>query len=138
MNSLTYKPLLPNSGPQVSGTEKIEASDTRLKCLLKCSYSLSEEEAQVLSYLIIRGRGDIPKNIAKAVNRNPEVVRRALRELYKRGLVSRRPYPLRRGGRAFLYEASNGIIDVVISTCLGLGETLKNLQKQLDYRPLFG
>ncbi|ABM79934.1 transcriptional regulator [Hyperthermus butylicus] len=89
----------------------------RLKCMLKCVFSLSEEEAQVLTYLILRGRGAIAKDIAEALGRNPEVVRRALRSLYMHSLVVRRPYPLRRGGRAYLYEVPEHIVEAVAKLC---------------------
>jgi predicted transcriptional regulator len=89
----------------------------RLRCLLKCVFSLSEEEAQVLAYLVVNEKGGIAKDIAEALRRNPEVVRRALRSLYSRSLVVRRPYPLRRGGRAYLYQASPGLARNIVKVC---------------------
>ena len=101
---------------------------TRLKCLLKCVLSLNEEEAQVLSYLIVQGRGAIAKEIASALHRNPEVVRRALRSLYARSLVRRRPYPLRRGGRAYMYEVPQPLIRTLVSVCNKMDELIKTVE----------
>ena len=131
MDSLIYetRPLGFNIRVDESIEEVKIMSEAKLKCLLKCSFSLSEEEAQVLTYLILRGRGEIPKDIARAIGRNPEVVRRALRELYRRGLVTRRPYPLRRGGRAYLYEVPRELVDAFTDVCIRLGMTLKNFTK---------
>ncbi|RUM48062.1 MAG: hypothetical protein DSY37_00630 [Hyperthermus sp.] len=102
---------------------------TRLKCLLKCVLSLNEEEAQVLSFLIVQGRGLIAKDIASSLNRNPEVVRRALRSLYSRKLVSRKPYPLRRGGRAYMYEVPRPLIRMLMSICMKMDELMKTVSR---------
>ena len=61
----------------------------RLKCILKCVFSLSEEEAFVLAYLVSNAEKATVKEISVKINRNPEVVRRALRKLYAKGLVDR-------------------------------------------------
>ncbi|BEP18200.1 hypothetical protein PYJP_15520 [Pyrofollis japonicus] len=94
-----------------------EFDPQRLRCVLKCIFSLSEEEAQVLAYLITNERGGIAKDIANDLGRNPEVVRRALRSLYARSLVIRRPYPLRRGGRAYLYQAPLELVKNIAGIC---------------------
>lgn len=99
----------------------------RLKCLLKCVLSLNEEEAQVLSYLIAQGRGAIAKDIAEALGRNPEVVRRALRSLYMRHLVTRKPYPLRRGGRAYMYEVPKPLVKALLSICKKMDDLIKTV-----------
>jgi predicted transcriptional regulator len=91
--------------------------ETKLKCMLKCVFSLSEEEAQVLAYLIRRGTKAIVKDIASELGRNPEVVRRALRRLHAKSLVVRRPYPLRKGGRAYVYEVPKEVTELVINLC---------------------
>ncbi len=91
--------------------------ETKLKCMLKCVFSLSEEEAQVLTYLIKRGTRAIVKDIASDLGRNPEVVRRALRRLHAKSLVTRRPYPLRKGGRAYVYEVPKEVTELVINLC---------------------
>ena len=91
--------------------------ENRLKCLLKCVFSLSEEEAQVLTYLIRKGTRAIVKDIAAELGRNPEVVRRALRRLHSKSLVSRRPYPLRKGGRAYIYEVPGDVVKLVTNLC---------------------
>lgn len=100
---------------------------TRMKCLLKCVLSLNEEEAQVLSYLIVHGHGAIAKDIAAALGRNPEVVRRALRGLYMRNLVVRRPYPLRKGGRAYIYEVPRSLVETLMSICSKVDELIKSV-----------
>ena len=100
---------------------------TRMKCLLKCVLSLNEEEAQVLSYLIVHGRGAIAKDIARSLGRNPEVVRRALRSLYARSLVVRRPYPLRRGGRAYMYEVPQNLVKALMNICSKMDELIKSV-----------
>ncbi len=104
-----------------------EFNPQRLRCVLKCVFSLSEEEAQVLAYLITHERGGIAKDIASALGRNPEVVRRALRSLYARSLVIRRPYPLRRGGRAYLYQTPPDLVKNVINIC----ERIASLEQTL-------
>ena len=91
--------------------------ETRLKCMLKCVFSLSEEEAQVLTYLIKKNSRAIVKDIASELGRNPEVVRRALRRLHSKSLVIRRPYPLRKGGRAYIYEVPREVVELVINLC---------------------
>ncbi|GEM_PF-6060109 len=100
---------------------------TRMKCLLKCVLSLNEEEAQVLSYLIVHGHGAIAKEIAAALGRNPEVVRRALRGLYARNLVVRRPYPLRKGGRAYIYEVPRSLVETLMGICSKVDELIKSV-----------
>lgn len=100
---------------------------TRMKCLLKCVLSLNEEEAQVLSYLIVHGQGAIAKDIAAALGRNPEVVRRALRGLYSRNLVVRRPYPLRKGGRAYIYEVPRSLVETLMSICSKVDDLIKSV-----------
>ncbi|KSW11790.1 hypothetical protein CF15_03010 [Pyrodictium occultum] len=102
-----------------------KANAARLKCILKCAFSLNEEEAHVLSYLITRGRGAIAKDIAEALGRNPEVVRRALRGLHAKSLVVRRPYPLRRGGRAYFYEVPDHIVAALTEVCEKVGEVIE-------------
>ncbi len=104
-----------------------EFNSQRLRCVLKCVFSLSEEEAQVLAYLITHERGGIAKDIAAALSRNPEVVRRALRSLYARSLVVRKPYPLRRGGRAYLYQTPPDLVKNVASIC----EKIASLEQAL-------
>ena len=104
-----------------------EFNPQRLRCVLKCVFSLSAEEAQVLAYLITHERGGIAKDIASALGRNPEVVRRALRSLYARSLVIRRPYPLRRGGRAYLYQTPPDLVKNVINIC----ERIASLEQTL-------
>lgn len=110
------------------------ANVTRMKCLLKCALSLNEEEAQVLSFLITHGKGAIAKEIAEALGRNPEVVRRALRGLYARNLVVRRPYPLRKGGRAYMYEVPHSLVETLMEICSKVDTLIKtvaaNKQKQ--------
>jgi len=103
---------------------------TRMKCLLKCVLSLNEEEAQVLSYLIVHGRGAIAKDIARSLGRNPEVVRRALRSLYARSLVVRRPYPLRRGGRAYMYEVPQSLVKALMGVCSKMDELIKSVTSE--------
>ena len=98
-------------------TSESSYNEARLRCIAKCIFALNEEAAQILVYLIRRGRGAIVKEIARDLERNPEVVRRALRLLYSKGLVQRRPYPLRKGGRAFLYEPVPGVVDAVLRVC---------------------
>lgn len=101
------------------------ANAARLKCILKCAFSLNEEEAHVLAYLVSRGRGAIAKDIAEALGRNPEVVRRALRSLHSKSLVVRRPYPLRRGGRAYLYEVPDNIVVALTEICKKVSEVIE-------------
>jgi len=108
----------------------------RLKCMLKCVLSLNEEEAQVLSYLIAQGRGAIAKDIAEALERNPEVVRRALRSLYMRGLVTRKPYPLRRGGRAYMYEVPKPLVRALLSVCRKMDELIKTVASAEQQGPV--
>ena len=98
--------------------------EARLRCIAKCVFSLSEEEAQILAYLIRRNKRAIVKDIAEELERNPEVVRRALRGLYMRSLVTRRPYPLRRGGRAYIYEVPPHVIEVVTKVCKYINEVI--------------
>ncbi len=100
---------------------------TRMKCLLKCALSLNEEEAQVLSFLITHGRGAIAKEIAEALGRNPEVVRRALRGLYARNLVVRKPYPLRKGGRAYMYEVPHSLVETLMDICSRVDALIKSV-----------
>lgn len=103
----------------------VRANAARLKCILKCAFSLNEEEAQVLAYLVSRSRGAIAKDIAEALDRNPEVVRRALRSLHSKSLVVRRPYPLRRGGRAYLYEVPDDIVTALTEICSKVSEVIE-------------
>ncbi len=112
-----FNALLGGRGGDSSGAELLAFNETRLKCLLKCVFSLSEEEAQVLTYLIRRGSKAIVKDIASELGRNPEVVRRALRRLHAKSLVTRRPYPLRKGGRAYVYEVPSEVVKLVSSLC---------------------
>jgi predicted transcriptional regulator len=100
----------------------LDVDEERLRCVLKCALSLSEEEARVLAYLVRTGRGSLASDIAATLGRNPEVVRRALRSLYARSLVTRRPYPLRRGGRAYLYEARQSLVEAIADLCLKMEE----------------
>jgi len=108
----------------------IRANAARLKCILKCAFSLNEEEAHVLVYLVSRGRGAIAKDIAEALGRNPEVVRRALRSLHSKSLVTRRPYPLRRGGRAYLYEVPDNIVLALIEICNKVSEVTEMIHSR--------
>ncbi len=120
LNQLELRPFIPGVGDQENEELKkiIESFDeTRLKCMLKCVFSLSEEEAQVLTYLIRRGSKAIVKDIAADLGRNPEVVRRALRRLHAKSLVARRPYPLRKGGRAYIYEVPREVVELVVNLC---------------------
>ncbi|NPA04840.1 MAG: MarR family transcriptional regulator [Crenarchaeota archaeon] len=89
---------------------------SRLACTLKCLLGLGEEEAHVLAYLLVVGEATASR-LAEETGRSVEVVRRALRRLYRRGLVERRPYPLRRGGRAYLYRAPGGLREAVLQLC---------------------
>ncbi|MET1101432.1 MAG: hypothetical protein ABWW69_02985 [Pyrodictiaceae archaeon] len=98
--------------------------EARLRCIAKCIFSLSEEEAQILAYLIKKNKRAIVKDIAEELRRNPEVVRRALRGLYMKSLVTRRPYPLRRGGRAYIYEVPSHVIEVVTKVCRYVNEVV--------------
>jgi len=92
-------------------------NENRLKCVLKCAFSLTEEEAKVLAYLVVENNKAIAKDIAESLNRNPEVVRRALRSLHTKSLVVRKPYPLRKGGRAYLYEVPQKLIEMFSELC---------------------
>jgi len=89
---------------------------SRLACTLKCLLGLGEEEAHVLAHLLVDGEATASQ-LAEETGRSVEVVRRALRRLYRRGLVERRPYPLRRGGRAYLYRAPPGLRQAVLRLC---------------------
>lgn len=89
----------------------------RLKCMLKCIFGLSEEEAFVLAYLVSNSEKATVKEISVKVGRNPEVVRRALRKLYTKGLVDRQPYPLRRGGRAYIYSPKPDLAEALTRMC---------------------
>ena len=89
----------------------------RLKCMLKCVFGLSEEEAFVLAYLVSNSEKATVKEISVKIGRNPEVVRRALRKLYAKGLVNRQPYPLRRGGRAYVYSPKPGLAEALTRVC---------------------
>jgi predicted transcriptional regulator len=122
----TFYRRIPSLQRQIS----YEFNLQRLRCVLKCVFSLSEEEAQVLAYLITNERGGIAKDIASALGRNPEVVRRALRSLYARSLVIRRPYPLRRGGRAYLYQTHPELVKNVISICERIASLEKNMMRK--------
>ena len=116
--------------PSLQSQIPYEFNPQRLRCVLKCVFSLSEEEAQVLAYLITNERGGIARDIASALGRNPEVVRRALRSLYARSLVIRRPYPLRRGGRAYLYQTSPELVKNVVSICERIASLEKNMMRK--------
>lgn len=126
--SMSSEPTIPHISYLHENTHTINIA--RLKCMLKCVLSLNEEEAQVLSYLIAQGKGAIAKDIAEALDRNPEVVRRALRSLYVRGLVTRRPYPLRRGGRAYMYEVPQPLVKALLSICKKMDELINTIASE--------
>ena len=113
-------------GQQFEGNGYDEA---RLRCIAKCIFALNEEGAQILVYLIKKNRGAIVKEIARDLGRNPEVVRRALRTLYARSLVERRPYPLRRGGRAYIYQPAPGVVEAVRKVCHYVHKVVDELVK---------
>ncbi|HIP65239.1 MAG TPA: MarR family transcriptional regulator [Pyrodictium sp.] len=104
------------SSVDTSGGEQVRAD--RLKCMLKCIFGLSEEEASILAYLVASNLEKVTvKEISVKIGRNPEVVRRALRKLYTKGLVDRQPYPLRRGGRAYVYSPKSGLVETLTRIC---------------------
>ena len=116
MESSFFSPLAyPPAKPEKKGIQGVD--EARLRCVLKCLLGLSEEEAYVLAYLLIHPRPSTAKDIATATGRNQEVVRRALRKLYTRGLIDRRPFPLRRGGRAYIYEPRDDLIEKLQELC---------------------
>jgi len=112
-----YTPFAPYTPFQEERKGITGIDEARLRCVLKCLLGLSEEEAYVLAYLLMNPRPATAKDIATATGRNQEVVRRALRKLYTRGLINRRPFPLRRGGRAYIYEPRSDLIDKLQSLC---------------------
>ena len=108
--------------PLGSKSEKTEfdtkqINEARLRCVLKCLLNLSEEEAYVLTHLLLDPRPATAKDIAASSGRNQEVVRRALRKLYSKGLIERRPFPLRRGGRAYIYEPKPELVERLKELC---------------------
>ena len=109
---LAYTPNLDSRREGIHGVD-----EARLRCVLKCLLGLSEEEAYVLAYLLMHPQPATAKDIAAATGRNQEVVRRALRKLYTRGLINRRPFPLRRGGRAYIYEPRDDLIGRLQELC---------------------
>ncbi len=124
MRSDTFYPVpLPHialpaaSGEPREGLKDSEVNETRLRCVLKCLLGLSEEEAYVLAHLLLDPRPATAKDIAASSGRNQEVVRRALRKLYSKGLITRRPFPLRRGGRAYIYEPRPDLVEKLRELC---------------------
>ncbi len=116
MEASFFSPLAyPPAKPERKGVEGVD--EVRLRCVLKCLLGLSEEEAYVLAYLLRHPQPATAKDIAMATGRNQEVVRRALRKLYTRGLIDRRPFPLRRGGRAYIYEPRDDLIEKLQELC---------------------
>jgi len=99
----------------------------RLKCMLKCIFGLSEEEASILAYLVALNLEKVTvKEISVKIGRNPEVVRRALRKLYAKGLVDRQPYPLRRGGRAYVYSPKSGLVETLVRICKEINKIMSD------------
>ncbi len=112
----------------------LELTASAMKCLLKCVLGLSEEEAQVLELMLKKGGRWLVIDIAKALDRNPEVVRRALRRLTAKNLVVRRPYPLRRGGRAYIYEVPENVAKEIAGLCSKIDMVLE--QARLSVTPV--
>lgn len=119
------------SSTSASGTgngEQIRVD--RLKCMLKCIFGLSEEEAFVLAYLVSNSEKATVKEISVKVGRNPEVVRRALRKLYTKGLVDRQPYPLRRGGRAYIYSPKPDLAEALTRMCREIDKIIATVWRE--------
>ncbi len=110
-------------------TIQVNINENRLRCVLKCLLGLSEEEAYVLAYLLLHPKPTTAKDIAYSAKRNQEVVRRALRKLYSKGLINRRPFPLRRGGRAYIYEPRKELLDKLHELCKAAYNVVELLKK---------
>ncbi len=117
LSPLEYVTPSQQQARQENGAELAHVDENRLKCVLKCLLGLSEEEAHVLAYLLLHPQPTTAKDIAYSAKRNQEVVRRALRKLYAKGLINRRPFPLRRGGRAYIYEPKKELLEKLHGLC---------------------
>ncbi|HIQ56344.1 MAG TPA: hypothetical protein EYH59_06705 [Pyrodictium sp.] len=123
--SAILQDLIPSS--DTGNSEQVRVD--RLKCMLKCIFGLSEEEAFVLAYFVLNSEKATVKEISTKIGRNPEVVRRALRKLYAKGLVDRQSYPLRRGGRAYIYSPKPGLVEALTRMCKEINRTLSSVWK---------
>lgn len=101
-----------------------------MRCLVKCVLGISDLEAEIILKLIVARRPLSVLDVAKLTGRSRSYVQRALLKLTRLEGVRRRPLPLVRGGRRYLYEAGENLVRRLMRNLKGVhagGQAATNL-----------
>lgn len=79
---------------------KIEVDD-----IIRCSFGINKSEHSVLLFLLKENRAMKINEISELLNKERTTVQKIIKNLIKKGLLSRRQINLSKGGYVFVYHA---------------------------------